>query len=353
MVWKKGFWAKVQPGWAWVPAQWIRQPEGWVFQDGYWDRTLEDRGTLFAPAEVDKSAKGDDDLTYQPYTQVSPEMYGQLYGAFGRPNSNYDGYPGVYYDDDGRFYGYANYGSLGGYYGYLDYPYYGGYGYPYYAEPVNMAMADTVATAATAGMGFTEGCLEAPSAWMRLPVLRPLRIRLSLRWLRRLGGLWLGYGGFGYGGLGFGGFGFGGMGFGLGFGYPFGFGFGWPFWGGWGWGGWGWGGWGWVAGVGAAGAGGRWCRNYPFGGGMRNGWGAGGRRNWSANGTHTVNSGFNGQNARGSAAARASARGVRDRPWRHAEVAELVPGLSRRRARAPPRRTPMAIRSHTKAEHRA
>ena len=27
------------------------------------------------------------DLTYQPYTQVSPEMYGQLYGAFGRPNS--------------------------------------------------------------------------------------------------------------------------------------------------------------------------------------------------------------------------------------------------------------------------
>ena len=50
VVWKKGFWAKVQPGWAWVPAQWVRQPEGWVFQDGYWDRTLEDRGTLFAPA---------------------------------------------------------------------------------------------------------------------------------------------------------------------------------------------------------------------------------------------------------------------------------------------------------------
>ena len=49
VVWKKGFWAKVQPGWSWVPAQWIRQPEGWTFQEGYWDRTLEDRGTLFAP----------------------------------------------------------------------------------------------------------------------------------------------------------------------------------------------------------------------------------------------------------------------------------------------------------------
>ena len=137
VVWKKGFWAKAQPGWAWVPAHWVRQPEGWTFQEGYWDRTLEDRGTLFAPAEVDKSTKTTDDLTYQPYTKVSPEMYGQIYGGFGRPNSNYDGYPGVYYDDSGRFYGYANYGNIGGYYGYLDYPYYGGYGYPYYAQPIN------------------------------------------------------------------------------------------------------------------------------------------------------------------------------------------------------------------------
>jgi hypothetical protein len=114
VVWKKGFWAKTQPGWSWVPAQWIHQPEGWAFQEGYWDRTLEDRGTLFAPAQVDESAKSKDDLTYQPYTMVSPEMYGQLYGAFGRPNSYYDGYPGVYYDDSGRYYGYANYGTLGG-----------------------------------------------------------------------------------------------------------------------------------------------------------------------------------------------------------------------------------------------
>src|SRR5262245_41066971 len=26
VVWKPGFWAKVQPGWSWVPAQWVRQP---------------------------------------------------------------------------------------------------------------------------------------------------------------------------------------------------------------------------------------------------------------------------------------------------------------------------------------
>jgi hypothetical protein len=120
VAWKKGFWTKSQPGWAWVPAQWVRQPDGWVFQEGYWDRTLEDRGTLFAPAEVAPAARGAEDLTYQPYTKVSPELYGQLNGAFGRPNANYDGYPGVYYDDSGRYYGYASYGYLNGYSGYLD-----------------------------------------------------------------------------------------------------------------------------------------------------------------------------------------------------------------------------------------
>ncbi len=51
VVWKKGYWSKVQSGWSWVPSQWVRQPDGWVFQEGYWDRILEDRGTLFAPAK--------------------------------------------------------------------------------------------------------------------------------------------------------------------------------------------------------------------------------------------------------------------------------------------------------------
>ena len=99
VVWKPGFWAKAQPGWAWVPAQWVQQPEGWTFQEGYWDRTLEDRGTLFTPAQVRRRPRTADTV-YQPYSQVAPESYGQLYGAFGRPNSYYDGYPGCYYDHD-------------------------------------------------------------------------------------------------------------------------------------------------------------------------------------------------------------------------------------------------------------
>src|SRR5262249_17819314 len=141
-------------GWAWVPAQWVRQPGGWIYQEGYWDRTLEDRGTLFTPAEVDQSARKSDDLTFQPYSTVSPDLYGQLNGAFGRPNSNYDGDPGVYYDDSGRYYGYASYGYLGGYYGYLDYPFYGGYGYPYFAAPVNVGYFDPYLY----GYGYPYGC---------------------------------------------------------------------------------------------------------------------------------------------------------------------------------------------------
>ena len=268
VVWKKGFWAKVQPGWSWVPSQWVRQPEGWVFQDGYWDRTLEDRGTLFAPAEVNKTAPPTDNLTYQPYATVSPELYGQLNGAFGRPNSNYDGYPGVFYDEDGRFYGYANYGNLAPYYGYLDYPASGGYGYPYYASPVQYGGfggggfggggfggcgSVTAASAAAvrrlrglrrlwnAGGWLRDGARIPVFWWVRQSVLRRLRVRpavlrrfrlrresvlrrAGLRGIRlrrgfrrvRVGGLGLG--------LGFGGFGFG-------FGSPF-FGLGIPFYGG-------------------------------------------------------------------------------------------------------------------------
>ena len=59
VVWKKGFWAKAQPGWSWVPAQWVRQPDGWVFQEGYWDRTLEDRGNaLHTGGSGAKRARG-------------------------------------------------------------------------------------------------------------------------------------------------------------------------------------------------------------------------------------------------------------------------------------------------------
>ncbi|MDG3006469.1 hypothetical protein [Paludisphaera mucosa] len=137
LAWRKGFWADAKPGWSWVPASWTRQPEGWIFQEGYWDRPLEERGVLFAPAEIAREVRDGEVLTYRPYTVVSPELYGQLYGAFGRSTALYDGYPGVSYDGDGRFFAFADYGRLDPYYGYLDYPSYGGFGYPYYASALD------------------------------------------------------------------------------------------------------------------------------------------------------------------------------------------------------------------------
>jgi len=136
LAWRKGFWADAKPGWSWVPASWTRQPEGWLFQEGYWDRPLEERGVLFAPAKLAREPREGEVLAYRPYTVVSPNLYGQLYGAFGRSTSTYDGYPGVCFDDFGRCYAFAGYGSLPPFYGYLDYPALGGYGYPYYTSPL-------------------------------------------------------------------------------------------------------------------------------------------------------------------------------------------------------------------------
>ena len=247
VIWKKGFWAKAQPGWSWVPAQWVRQPEGWTYQEGFWDRTLEDRGTLFAPAQVTDAARSGN-TTYQPLSQVAPEQYGQLYGALGRPNSNYDGYPGCYYDNTGRYYGYANYGNLGSYYGYLDYPYTAAYGFPYFAP------AGRLRPVSGGGFGgFAVDTAASVDSAVASAVLRSTEMALWLLFPGYFGGSFIGLGGLGagfggllgstyygwglgyfpgyfggsfigLGGLGFGGFGFGGIGYG-GFGFPF-FGFG-------------------------------------------------------------------------------------------------------------------------------
>ena len=190
VVWKPGFWAKSQPGWAWVPAQWVQQPEGWTFQEGYWDRVLEDRGTLFAPAEVDEPARVAETV-YQPYTEVSPESYGLLYGAFGRPTTYYDGYPGCYFDADGRYYGYAQYGTLGPYYGYLDYPYISPLASPYITTPVAYDCGGRLWRSRLRRLRL-RGLWRCGAP--RGPVEQRLRFRL--RRLRRLG-----YGGWGYGGL--------------------------------------------------------------------------------------------------------------------------------------------------------
>jgi hypothetical protein len=36
LAWRTGFWARVQPGWDWVPPRWVRRPDGWQFRKGSW-----------------------------------------------------------------------------------------------------------------------------------------------------------------------------------------------------------------------------------------------------------------------------------------------------------------------------
>jgi hypothetical protein len=38
LAWTSGFWARVQPGWDWIPARWVRRPNGWDFREGHWVR---------------------------------------------------------------------------------------------------------------------------------------------------------------------------------------------------------------------------------------------------------------------------------------------------------------------------
>ncbi len=38
LVWKPGFWTRVQIGWDWIPARWVRRSSGWEFRAGRWAR---------------------------------------------------------------------------------------------------------------------------------------------------------------------------------------------------------------------------------------------------------------------------------------------------------------------------
>lgn len=294
VAWRKGFWADAKPGWAWTPATWTRQPEGWIFQEGYWDYPLEERGQLFAPAEIAREVRPGEVLTYRPYTMVSPELYGQLYGAFGRSTPDYDGYPGVAYDEGGRYYAFADYGNLSPYYGYLDYPAAGGFGYPYYVAPIDYTYRQLLPAYMGAPSPLVYG-FGLPYYGFGNSIL-PLMTGYPLfgnPGLSNIAWGW-GYPGWGAGGMGWGNIGWSGMalgtwpGFNWGvpgwsgpaigafpaFGWNIGFPNWWSGWGGWGWGGlgWEWGGLGWGGlGLGAGFPGVVWggntlplSNNYPF-----------------------------------------------------------------------------------------
>jgi WXXGXW repeat (2 copies) len=77
--WRPGFWVGYRPNWTWVPAHYVWTPAGYVFVEGYWDHPLEQRGLLFAPVRIDRSALTAD-WSYTPrYVVQSDFMLGALF----------------------------------------------------------------------------------------------------------------------------------------------------------------------------------------------------------------------------------------------------------------------------------
>jgi len=52
-AWRAGYWARVQPGYVWVPNRYLWTPTGYIFIPGYWDLAVSQRGVLYAPVIVD------------------------------------------------------------------------------------------------------------------------------------------------------------------------------------------------------------------------------------------------------------------------------------------------------------
>jgi hypothetical protein len=52
-AWRAGYWARVQPGYVWVPNRYLWTPTGYIFIPGYWDLAVSQRGVLYAPVIID------------------------------------------------------------------------------------------------------------------------------------------------------------------------------------------------------------------------------------------------------------------------------------------------------------
>ncbi len=52
-AWRAGYWARVQPGYVWVPNRYLWTPTGYIFIPGYWDLAVSQRGVMYAPVIVD------------------------------------------------------------------------------------------------------------------------------------------------------------------------------------------------------------------------------------------------------------------------------------------------------------
>lgn len=94
-AWRPGYWVSANPDWVWQPAHYVWTPRGYVYVDGYWDRTLERRGVLFAPMYVHHSVYSRPHYVYRPSIMIQVGFL--TVALFDSPNSHHY-YFGDYYD---------------------------------------------------------------------------------------------------------------------------------------------------------------------------------------------------------------------------------------------------------------
>ena len=114
--WRPGFWMRGQPDWCWVPDHYVWTPFGALFAKGYWDYTLEERGTPFCPVAFRGRPYLDTAFRYTPSVVLDTSLL--LVQLFVDPRCHSYCF-GDYYGD--RFLGlgiYPFYQTLNGRHGY-------------------------------------------------------------------------------------------------------------------------------------------------------------------------------------------------------------------------------------------
>lgn len=101
--WSPGYWEPARQDWVWVPPHYVWTPRGYVFVEGYWDYTVDRRGTLFSPVRFSRPVYSQPGYRYQPLLTIAVALLTEH--LFVRPSSCHY-YFGDYYEPRYRSAGY-------------------------------------------------------------------------------------------------------------------------------------------------------------------------------------------------------------------------------------------------------
>ena len=109
--WQPGYWGPAVEGWVWVPDQYVWTPHGCIFVPGYWDRTFDQRGVMFAPVVYHEPIYTQPNYVYTPTVVVYSEpLLIHLFASPGHHHYYYGDYYG-YRPGDAGFYPWYTYAT--------------------------------------------------------------------------------------------------------------------------------------------------------------------------------------------------------------------------------------------------